>query len=628
MAQYGATTLNSGMTALEYNGVQFGGADSEYQLYWPRIVMEGKTMYDGGGICSPGMMIGISLNTVLVPTENGESGNTFQRYAITNRLMTPNKTLKIGTGTGLEELFFGGTTSNITKSISMFGVKPQVCNIRSIGDGTLGSWVLEWKFTATVAWCDNQSFGGDLFQDGIHAFSYQTEWIVSRNGLQTRVVSGDFFHHFNNQNQTYALPNSGTLSLRTVDVLREKIDIPVPLGFRRERQSWMESADKSHERFEVVDQQLPGTGYPKGIIAADGSQTLTTLSEGGEGGPWATFAKANFVLNVNFEVSPAYDPYWGIVAFLQAVLEAYDKLKVQYQIAGEDKVTTVLPTKISLRRGLYDSSRMIAGEVVFHIINSSVNLISNQQVMAHHAPHIDNWLEQLESWKEVTRARGTSQLRNLSLPNDGTMCGEYMPGDGLTRCPTVGSAVSWHTDNAAPHPHDVFMLLCDGESKWIGYQVSAVLEDYEGVQQVLRDGAGPLELYTQPVTPPAGIGGSMPRMKPVNSPAVIPPELQPVNFKDHTGQTAIEVSFRGEWVGDTSAMTLPTLISANGVPLNPGNRRVKIEQSGNIAGCPKYKVEFKQMYTQSATADKPFIKFIWDPYGGTHSNSGATDGKL
>lgn len=167
------------------------------------------------------------------------------------RLTRPAGILKyLGRGFGVGEEVNEGEVKDVN-----WGPKPGPVELYPIGNGlTLRA---RWSVSFEIPTCPDA-----IFRQAIREFGYALDFTTDRSGLTTRTYRAHVSIAVTRLSaESRVVPDSA-------DRLREEIYPSLALGFRREREQWSLSEDKSTGEMTVVDVQLPALAPPPGCVDA------------------------------------------------------------------------------------------------------------------------------------------------------------------------------------------------------------------------------------------------------------------------------------------------------------------------------------------------------------------------
>ncbi len=362
---------------ITYNGVQFGGDDSDYKSTPPVYLFRGGFKYDESDRAI--VATRYELTIIAYFYEASESLMATNAAALKQKLSVPGKELKIvGLGTGFGTLVEGEG--------EQWGPKPLGFEWRSIG-GQLGFEVV-WTVEFYVKECD--SVHTPL---AFTAFNFSTTWRNDFEGLCDRTISGYV--------EIVAKRRAeGPFNQHVVDEVRNRINVLIPWGFRRISNVWQEDYAKARMTFSIVDEALPGNPFPQGCTRASGNLAFGSVGPG--------FATSELNMNMNLRTSPEHPPSLAGTIFLGAALSKYG------QLVRDNPGGSVLVQSISMAHGQFDNSR----DSSFSISFSMTKCLSAMMTAA------NLWKPITEGTYDLWRAsvgilwgnRGVNQLQ--SNPND------------------------------------------------------------------------------------------------------------------------------------------------------------------------------------------------------------------
>lgn len=320
-----------------YNGVQFGGGDSDNPSVPPTYTLEGRFVYDDAGISVKHTEYLLTVNCVF----NGTSEEAMSANAddLKLRLSQPGKLLIItGLGIGFNNIF----------QDEEYGPQPQGFNWRSYG---FLAWEVVWGVKFCIKHCTNENHTTNAFT----AFNFSTSWQNDFEGLTRRTIQG----HVDIVGKRKANgPNTLNVVAHVADEVRNQLKIRIPTGFRRVTNSWQEGIKKNRLDFAIVDEVLPGTAPPQGIITANGSTTV--YSEGpGVGNKWTQG------ISMELRTHPAAHPALAGSYFLAAAMAKQQSLNRQER--GRDgrlsQGAVAIPRSLSITNHKYDGARVTSASM-------------------------------------------------------------------------------------------------------------------------------------------------------------------------------------------------------------------------------------------------------------------------
>lgn len=341
-----ATIVNTALSGatVTYNGIQFGGSDSNYKSLPPMYQFVGTPVYDRSNRAVK--FVEVSLSVVCVFYETSEASMAANMAAIQIALSSPGKLLTIaGLGSG-----FGIATAGVITADIDNGPKPGPVNCRCIG-GQL-AWELSWSISFRYVPCSNGNESWDVFTE----FNFSTTWANDFEGLCTRTISGmiGIKHHRD--------PLASNTVHHVAEETRGNIVIEVPSGFKRSTNIWRENEAKDILEFTIIDEQLGGDALPNGITLARGS--FDFVSGDGKGG----FATALVVLSMTLKTAPNVHRNLAGKLFLAAVLSKQGTMATEL---GEGKQP--IPLKLSISNQKFEDCRITQCSMVWMLTSPSLS---------------------------------------------------------------------------------------------------------------------------------------------------------------------------------------------------------------------------------------------------------------
>lgn len=264
-----------------YNGFTWNGST--------KSKVHGKPLYDGADRSVVSMVYTLSASSVI----QNAGGITATMLDIRQKLSKPGQQL-IYTGNG-----FGDLSINIGGARdAAWGPKPRVISFRPLGSSQ--AWELEWECEVCVPECPSA-----VYQNAPMAFNYEVDYRIDADGYTTRVISGYL-----------EIPMTrvagGSLLPDCVDAYYERIVPAIPAGFRRVDRSRKISSDKRRLEFSIVDEQIPGGGFPPGITDFDGSHSVASGQKGGYG-QYVSSLSASYTVAPGTPRSVASDHFFAML---------------------------------------------------------------------------------------------------------------------------------------------------------------------------------------------------------------------------------------------------------------------------------------------------------------------------
>lgn len=322
------TAQNLAALTIAYNGVQFGGADSEYGSTPPQYSFRGEFVYDDSRRTVK--YTRYTMNVRCVFLENTQALMEASMLQVQTLLAEPAKLLTIrGLGTAFNTIDYdldGG---------------PRPLDITCTPLSQIG-FEVSWTVEFAVKRCGLGSISRS--EMAFLAFNFDTSWQNDFEGLPTRTISGHV-------EIAHRRSGKGTKTYKhVVDEVRDSITIIVPIGYRRVTNVWRENQAKTRLDFMVVDEAQPGDYLPEGCTRADGEFTF----ESGTGAPGGGgFAQATATLTMSVRTAPDQPRSLAGNIFLQAAITK----QVAMQSAMANRVGTVLPARLRVSAGKYDRAR-------------------------------------------------------------------------------------------------------------------------------------------------------------------------------------------------------------------------------------------------------------------------------
>lgn len=330
---------------ITYNGVQFGGADSNYKSFPPMYSFEAVPRYDRSGRAV--MMVDVSLQVRCIFYETSEGNMANNMAAIQVALSSPGKTLTMA---GLGSGFGIGSAGVITADINN-GPKPGP--VRCVPIGGQLAWELAWSVQFSYVPC---SEGTEVF-DAFTEFSFNTTWNNDFEGMATRSING-----IARLKQHRDYTTNPDLVVHVAEELRANFIIDVPTNFKRVTNSWRESDDKATLEFTIVDEELRGDPLPDGVTM--GNASFSFSSGDGKGG----FATAICVLGMTIKTAPNVHRDMAGKLFLAAALS---KQATMATALGTEKQP--MPLKLDIANHKFEDCRITQCSMVWQMTCGSLS---------------------------------------------------------------------------------------------------------------------------------------------------------------------------------------------------------------------------------------------------------------
>lgn len=309
-----------------YNGVQFGGADSDHKSTPPQYSIRGDFVYDDAGRAVVGVRYLLTVQCVF--HETTEAAMATNMADLRERLSSPGRELKIeGLGTQ-----FGTITTDI-----MWGPKPiGLPQMNPLGQAC---WELVW--TVEFMLCECASSGIDTYAWA--AFNFSTTWRNDFEGRPTRTIAG-YVQIAGRRNRT-----NPKLVTTTADQVRDRLMIIVPPFFRRVENAWDESPDRTRITFSVTDEMLPGDYLPEGCILADGDLSYSSKGPG--------FNEALVTLSMTIKTAIDKPASLAGLIFLTAATSK------QADMSAGNQKGVVIPSSLNIANRKFDGARITSASM-------------------------------------------------------------------------------------------------------------------------------------------------------------------------------------------------------------------------------------------------------------------------
>ena len=414
-----------------YNGVQFGGSDSDFNFTPPQYDLAVVPVYDDANREVVHLEYTLSVNCWIY--HNSEPNLSLDQDTIRRLLSEPGRPILLG------NLGMGFVSS---EPDIIWGPKPVFLQIKPVGTiATEVNWVC--KFNGAP--CEIVS-GTDSF---FKAFNYTTTWGIDHEGSTVRTISG-----YIEMAQTRSLTSPRQVN-QVVDQLRDNIDVQVPPCFRRDSKTFTESADKTRLDFTITDIEVTRDVLPQGMTMGHGTFGFTT----GEM-PGGTVTQIEPSLNVTLYTADGVPYQQGLQKALEIAKAKGDAMQATVNGKG-----TVLVTSISIDRGLFYDANRTTLSVSWLVIGHDFNQLQASALYEQLPDSVyTDWRNSINhTWAN----RGNRKLRSRAEDDD-----------ILSICDQVGgvtlSADGQCGDEEEDYP-DYTLVSCppvDQEQSYIKYDVS------------------------------------------------------------------------------------------------------------------------------------------------------------
>lgn len=374
------TSDNLAALTVTYNGVQFGGGDSDHSSVPPTYSLIGTFVYDQGGIAVKHTEYVLSVKTIFYNSSEALMSQAANDLKL--KLAQPGKELKIiGIGIGF------GTIDHDEE----WGPKPQHFEWQPIGN-------IAWECIWTVKFCVKHCTGVSSSSRGVvfTSFNFETSWTNDIEGLTTRTIAG----HVEIVGKRKAVGQN--IPAHIADEVREKVKIIVPNGFRRVTNIWREGVQKNQLQFVIVDQVLPGTAPPQGCISAEGSCAFSTQGPG--------FVKGAVSISMDIKTSPSVAPSLAGNIFLTAALTK------QQQMTAANPGGTVIPVSFSIVNRKYDGARITSATMSWSTSYCITSLMKVAKIWEPLTPN--NYQQWRTSVENLWDNRGSAIINGGKIGND------------------------------------------------------------------------------------------------------------------------------------------------------------------------------------------------------------------
>lgn len=550
-----AINQNLAAATVTYNGVQFGGADSEHQSLPPNYRWSGQFVKDDAGAAIVGTLYTFAVSTTFY--HNNSVGSLEASVEdVKLKLAQPGKTLTI---VGLGASF--GTIEHDEK----WGPMPVSFDWEPLG---LYSWQCSYVIQFFIKECTSDH-SNPL---ALAAFNFATSWQNDYEGICERTIDGYA------EIAVWRQPGTN-LPAQIADQVRDSLTIVCPVGFRRRVNTWREDYTKNRLRFVIVDSMESGTPLPVGCTAASGSVSYSSMGPG--------FAKSMVTLNMDLKVSPAFHPSTAGIVFLGAAHAKQQEL--QAGMAG--KTGSVIPKSISITNGKFDRARESSCSMSWMLTGCTADMMRAAGIWT---PLVDNTYEQWRtSIENLWGNRGSATINGSRIGSDPQDCVVIDLCSNKTEVRIGDSGVSANFAPTAPLP---FQFTCPDipeDGGWLLHDLRV---------RVLRQNKQTWHKKAVPYDPSAGFdpsGGSLSSSD--SAPLGSFPYEQPTEETqadiEYNGlpEVWILLQFRGYRIKHIPS--LPIITTIGGLPAV----EVSADQEGpmiafDALSCPVYRIRGYRLY--------------------------------
>lgn len=431
-------TPHAGFT-LSYNGVQFGGSDSEYKFILPAYSLNGTMMYDDAGRVVTHIQYILDVQACIY--HDSEAAQSLQVDAVTRLLSEPGRVLDIRT------LGLGA----ISRADLIWGPKPHSIALKPIA-GTICSqlhWVLEFN----VSPCESPNY---TTWDTWMAWNYSVSCSFDFEGRETRTMHGYVQIPQSVVRISQPSPTPLPSTRHVVDEVRERITLYVPDNYRRVHSSFNENAAKNRLEFSVSDEALPGDAPMPGVSKASGSVDFGT--------DWP-YVAGTTSLSMSLTSMPGASRFGAMRAFLMAVITQQEKLRRILK----DTSSAVIPNRITLRQGLFDDARKMTGSVSWQIVSCAERFLKDSSLWEPvPAPDTKAWKDSVAD-AHLWHNRGYGGKGTRTIPNEDIV---------IDLCDARKAAGIGATSQATQsYEQSKLPFTCDPpeENSWLAYDLKVTL---------------------------------------------------------------------------------------------------------------------------------------------------------
>lgn len=313
-----------------YNGFDFGAA--------VRSKVATRFQYDDADRTVVAAVYTFTLSTLISEASAGAGCDT--EVAAARILLS-----KAGQAFSFALKGFGNFTVNVSsvKDVA-WGPKPRLLRLEPLGSRAM--WALEWTCEVAVPECS-----AALYQFGIMGFNYEATFSFDERRYTTRNITG-----YIEIPMTRAA--GGRTLTDTADAYRERLNFPIPDGFRRVPEVYKISADKRRLDFSITDQEMVANALPVGCVHADGTIRTGSADKG--------LAKFNVSIAASYIVakgqprSAAFDAFYALV---------FDRITHSIRRTSSSGGVPVV-YDFQFEEGIYQNAPMMSFELSYFVTTS------------------------------------------------------------------------------------------------------------------------------------------------------------------------------------------------------------------------------------------------------------------
>jgi hypothetical protein len=518
---------------VSYDGFVFGESGSTPPTY--SVVADPQ--YDDADRTTSHVRYTLDVTTIVYA--DSEGGVAQQMHQLRERLSRPGRTLRIeDLGFGDTAVERGGRHADIA-----WGAKPRLLRFEPIG-GTQ-AWQLHWQCEFNVTEGATPRAGCFL------ALNVRQSFEIDDAGLTTREIAGHA------QVAGVRKPNGDASVVSIADQVRDRIKVRVPDGFRRARQRWDESTDKTRLDFSIIDRQLPGDPLPTGI--SDGQIDFEVEADAKRAGLVAAR------LSGYLESAPGSPKSLAAAHLLSIAQDRLSRLQ-----AAQQPRRIVFPSRFAIRHQLF--SRRTHVDVRYQLIGGIRDVLSAGGIWDP-VPGSDYrlWAASLE---HIWGSRGAAGLK--ADPRDAAIIDLV---DNPTEQIAIHAPASPPTASHAPSPLTWLTPVVTPEQSWLEYRVRVRVRRTENVH--VHTLSTFLESRSE-TGEPTGVGTSF--------------ASTGGRRREVHGEPTQTVRLEGVARRLQYPPTMPTLRSVGSRSVTPRDRVEERETVGDASGVPIHQLRWSALY--------------------------------
>jgi hypothetical protein len=353
------TVVNTNLAGftVNYNGVQFGGADSGHKSLPPTYDFRCDPVYDDTGRVVIWNNYYLEVDCIFWASDYTEATMSGLMRSVRELLTTPGQQLSIGgLGAGFKNVppIFPVDAKDVVDL--NFGPKPVMFEMHPIGQ-------IAYEVRWAVTWASKPCVGTGISTNALAFthFNFSTTWRNDFEGYSSRMIRGSV--------GISGIRTVGTKAIAHIaEETRGSIIVLIPPNFRRVENVWSESDDKTKLNFNIVDEQLPGDPFPPGITAADANFSFAT-----GGGPNG-MNMASGIGTLTMRLKTAYNQPKNLAGQIFIAAALNKAADIRAALGGA--TGAIVPVAFQLSTGKWESARLTTGQVSWKLTKDFNTLLT------------------------------------------------------------------------------------------------------------------------------------------------------------------------------------------------------------------------------------------------------------